>query len=76
MDKFRFYFVKIFCVTLNTQTEFIYTFICVSLKAGGGPLKLGSQGTTQFAAPFLFSLLRSKCTYRQADNTVANLKYS
>jgi len=62
MDKFRFYFVKIFCVKLNTLTEFISTLICVSLKAGGGPLKLGIQGTAQFAAPFPFSTIRSGCT--------------
>ena len=74
MEKFRFYFVKIFCVTLNTLTEFISTIICASLKAGEIQIKLGSQDTGQFAAPFPISTLRSN--YVQTENTVANLKYS
>jgi len=36
-----FSFVKIFCVTLNKPTEFVSLGTCISLKARGGPLKLG-----------------------------------
>jgi hypothetical protein len=64
MDKFGFNFVEISCETLNTLTDFISTLICNSLKAGEGPLKLGSQGTAQFAAPVPFSTLHANSTVR------------
>jgi len=54
MDKFRFYFVKIFCVTLNRPTECISTLICVSLKVRGGPPKLGLRARPSSFPAFPF----------------------